>query len=67
MSRIFKGNMRIFTETIKLTDKKKLHNVTDVTEFPNANHTPNVNSAIKILRNKNCYHPQQLLNSEVKE
>ena len=53
MSRIFKGNMRIFTETIKLTDKKKLHNVTDVTEFPNANHTPNANSAIKILRNKN--------------
>ena len=27
MSRIFKGNMRTFTETIKLTDKK-LRNVT---------------------------------------
>ena len=28
MSRIFKGNMRTWTETIKLTDKKKLRNVT---------------------------------------
>ena len=27
MSRIFKGNMWTFTETIKLTDKKKLHNL----------------------------------------
>ena len=29
MSRIFKGNMRIFTKTIKLRDKKKLRNVTN--------------------------------------
>ena len=29
MSHIFKGNMRNFTETIKLTDKKKLQNVTN--------------------------------------
>ena len=28
MSRIFKGKMQTLTETIKLTDKKKLHNVT---------------------------------------
>ena len=28
MSRIFKGNIRTFTETIKLLDKKKLRNVT---------------------------------------
>ena len=30
MSRIFKGNMWTFTETIKLTDKKKLSNVTKI-------------------------------------
>ena len=29
MSRIFKRNMRSFTEIIKLTDKKKLRNVTN--------------------------------------
>ena len=29
MSRIFKGDMWTFTETRKLTDKKKLHNVTN--------------------------------------
>ena len=29
MSCIFKGNMRTFTETVKLTDKKKLRNVTN--------------------------------------
>ena len=29
MSRIFKGNMRTWTETIKLTDKKKFPNVTN--------------------------------------
>ena len=29
MSRIFKENMRIFTEIIKLTDKKKLRNMTN--------------------------------------
>ena len=29
MSRIFKGNMRTFTDTIKLTDRKKLRNVTN--------------------------------------
>ena len=29
MSRMFKGNMRTWTETIKLTDKKKLCNVTN--------------------------------------
>ena len=29
MARIFKGYMRTFTETIKLTEKKKLPNVTN--------------------------------------
>ena len=29
MSRIFKRDMRTFTETIKLTDKKKMRNVTN--------------------------------------
>ena len=29
MSRVFKGNMPIWTETTKITDKKKLHNVTN--------------------------------------
>ena len=29
MLRIFKENMRTWTETIKLNDKKKLHNVTN--------------------------------------
>ena len=29
MSHIFKGNMRTFTETMKLTDKKKSRNVTN--------------------------------------
>ena len=29
MSSIFKGNMQTFKETIKLTDKKKLRNVTN--------------------------------------
>ena len=29
MSRIFKGNMRTWAETIKVKDKKKLHNVTN--------------------------------------
>ena len=28
MSRVFKGNMRTWTETLKLTDKEKLRNVT---------------------------------------
>ena len=27
MLRIFKGNMQTFTETIKLVDKEKLHNL----------------------------------------
>ena len=30
MSREFKGNMRTWTETIRLTDKKKLSNVTKI-------------------------------------
>ena len=30
MSRVFKGNMRTWTETIRLTDKKKLSNVTNI-------------------------------------
>ena len=29
MSRIFKGNMQAWTKTIKLTDKKKVHNLTN--------------------------------------
>ena len=35
MSRIFKENIWISTETIELTDKKKVHNVTNYGNYTN--------------------------------
>ena len=54
MSHIFKGNMPTWTETIKLTDKKKLRNVKDIYDI-DYRHGNNVFNKFK-LNNLGDYH-----------